>query len=392
MAEEMPAKAGVYKMIGDEDKILYIGKAKNLPKRVISYSKINALTNRLRRMVSQIIRIEYITTSNESEALLLEAHLIKSIRPIFNIALKDDKSFPYIMFENVHDYPRISKHRGKLKKENTYFGPFASAGDVNQTLTELQKIFQLRPCTDSYFDAREKPCLQYQIKRCSAPCVKKISVKDYKVGVQDAKNFLAGKSTYIQEKLIAEMEEASKKYEYEHAGLIRDKIKVLNQIQAKNSFINTGVSDADLIVGVTNKAGKFCVQVFFIRAGKNYGHKSYHFSKDWDIELEEVMQTFIGQFYQYHQPPKKIILNRKIHDLPVLKTALETLSKNKIEFVIPSRGNIKDLIDFAVENTKEELSKKERERIKNENNLAAVAGIFSIKKDIKRIEVYDNSH
>jgi len=327
---EMPAKPGVYKMIGERDKILYIGKAKNLPKRIISYSKIGALPNRLKRMVSQIVRIEYMTTANESEALLLEASLIKSLNPYFNIALKDDKSFPYIMFDDTHKYPRISKHRGKLKKGLTYFGPFASAGFVNQTLTELQKIFQVRPCTDSYFESREKPCLQYQIKRCSAPCVNKISVENYKIGVQDAKNFLSGKSTDIQEKLIAEMEQLSVDLEYERAANIRDKIKVLTQIQAKNTFVHNSIRDADLIVGVQNNSHDFCVQVFFIRAGKNFGNRSYHFSKDWDISLSEVMQSFIGQFYQNHAPPKKIILNEKIDEIDVLQSALNKLSDSTV--------------------------------------------------------------
>ncbi len=388
----MPQVAGVYKMYSAQGICLYVGKAKNLPKRVISYTKIEVLPNRLRRMVSQVSKVEYIITKTEAEALILEASLIKSDKPIYNIALKDDKSFPYIVIEQKHDFPRITKFRGKPKKGGVYFGPFASAGSVNQTITQIQKIFQIRPCSDVFFASRTRPCLQYQIKRCTAPCVGKINKENYAVLVEDAKKFLNGDSTAIQEHLSSDMQKASENMDYERAAIIRDRIKALSQIQAKNVFSNYQIKDTDIIAIYRNEKGNCSLQVFFIRTGQNYGHKTYFFEDIEEDYISELLENFIGQFYQSNLPPKQIIVDRDMVNADDISSALSDYVKYKVSIKKPKVGALKDLIEFAQSNAKNALLEKERYRIQNIQLLQSVGNLFKLTKPIKRIEIYDNSH
>lgn len=388
----MPASAGVYKMLGSNGNALYVGKAKNLPKRVISYSRYEALTNRLRNMVALLDKIEFITTNTEAEALLLEANLIKSLKPIYNISLRDDKSFPYILIEENHPYPRITKYRGKKTIKGSYFGPFASAGSIKQTITELQKIFLIRPCSNSFFASRTKPCLQWQIKRCSAPCVKKISEADYRRSIEQTKEFLSGKSSKIQQDLSHLMEEASNNLEFEKAAYIRDRIKILTSMQAKNSISDIGVGDADIIAIYKNNTGQSCIQIFFIRGGINYGNKVYFQDNISEIAEEEIISTFIGLFYQNKAIPKEIYLNKIPNDHDMIAKALSQLSKHKVTLSIPKLGAKLDLINFAFNNAKQSLEKMRKEQLKHTTELETLTKLFNLDKTPSRIEIYDNSH
>ncbi len=388
----MPQVAGVYKMYSAHNICLYVGKAKNLPKRVVSYTKIDALPNRLRRMVSQVSKVEYIVTKTEAEALILEASLIKTDKPIYNIALKDGKSFPYIVIEQKHDFPRITKFRGKPKRGGVYFGPFASAGSVNQTITQIQKIFQIRPCSDVFFESRTRPCLQYQIKRCTAPCVGKISKEKYSELIEDTKKFLNGDSTAIQDHLSKEMQQASDRMDYERAATIRDRIQALSHVQAKNIFNNYQIKDTDIIVIHRNDKGNCCLQLFFIRTGQSYGNKAYYFEDVEEDYLGELLENFIGQFYQNNLPPKQIIVDRDLMNADDISSALSDYVKYKVTIKKPKVGALKDLIEFAQDNAKNALVEKERERIQSNHLLLSVAELFKINQPIKRIEIYDNSH
>ena len=389
--ELMPKQPGVYKMIGANEKLLYVGKAKNLPKRVISYSKYQNLPNRLRRMVSQIIKIETIVTTTEAEALLLEANLIKSLKPYYNISLKDDKSFPYILIENKHDFPRISKFRGKKIIGNTYFGPFASAFNVTNTITELQKIFKVRPCSDNFFASRKRSCIQYQIKRCSAPCVGKISKEDYSKLISEVNDFLSGKSSSIQERLSLEMETASNELEFEKAAIIRDKIKTLSSIQAKNTMADIGFGDVD-IIALHRINSKACIQIFFLRGGSNYGNKAYFYDNLDQEQNHEIIENFIGQFYQNKQAPKILLLSEPIKESEVLEEALKNLFGYKIKIMYAKTTKMKNVVQIALDNAKEALEKRQKEMVKHNDELEKVQKLFNISSEIKRIEVYDNSH
>lgn len=382
----MPKSCGVYQMLDASGKHLYIGKAKVLPKRVVSYANIAKLPNRLKRMVSQIANIEWILTRTESEALLLEASMIRSKKPPFNIALRDDKSFPYIMLEKGHDFPRITKFRGKLKKGNLYFGPFASAGSVNETISELQKIFLIRPCSDQFFASRKRPCLQYQIKRCSAPCVGKIMKEDYAISIKEVVEFLNGKSSSVQKLLISQMEECSNKMEYEMAASLRDRIKILTQIQSKNILTNHNLQDADIITIAEGKKSSFGIQVFFVRIGRNYGSKMYYFDGLEDMQQDELLGSFLTQFYTHSVVPKEVIVNTLPTEHEIIASAYN------LNFRVPKNGAVKDLVEFAVENTQEALKRHEIERMKGDANFKNLQKLLDIDKEIKRIEVYDNSH
>ncbi len=390
VAAEMPSSPGVYKMISAVGEILYIGKAKNLPKRVVSYSNFAALSNRIQRMVMQIARIEYLVTRSEAEAFLLEANLIQSIKPVYNVNLKDDKSFPYIVFDKTHEFARIFKYRGKMHKGLAAFGPFASAGQVKAVLSELQKIFLLRPCSDSYFSNRSRPCLQYEIKRCSAPCVAKISPQQYAESVNQAKAFLRGRSNQVHNWLITLMQTASDNMEYEKAAQIRDRIKMFTAIQASNVFSNMKFQDID-VISVYKQNGQACIKTFFIRGSKNYGDKTYYYDNVEEIDEEDLIEQFIGQFYQHHIPPKIVLLSHKNSQTAVITEALGQLHKTKIQILTPS-PQYHTLLEFAVFNTQQALTQKQKDQTKAETNLHAVRELFSIKQEIRRIEVYDNSH
>lgn len=391
--EQMPKGPGCYKMIDAQGKVLYVGKAKVLPKRVYNYTNINKLPNRLQRMVMQIAMVETISTKTEGEALLLEANLIKTLKPPYNISLRDDKSFPYIMIDENHPYPRIGKYRGKREVKNcAFYGPFASAGAVNQALSELQKLFLIRPCSDAYFAARKRPCLQYEIKRCSAPCVQKVSQGDYKDLLLQAKAFLSGKSTHVQEVLAKQMEAFSAQMLYEKAAEVRDRLKLVSQIQAKNTFANSSVDDADIFAFYMDENRNVATAVFFIRGGKNYGNRTYFNQLSEGDDPAEIFESLICQFYQFNPPPQEIIASMEFPHAREMALGIGKIFGAKTKVLHPKLGAKKDLLDFCLENAKLALIRENKERIRHQNMLDAVAKLFFISEPLKRIEIYDNSH
>lgn len=389
--QHMPEEPGVYRMLNSDGDVLYVGKAKNLKKRVISYTQLARLVPRIQRMVMQTAEMEIVTTRTEAEALLLEANLIKSLKPRYNILLRDDKSFPYIAITGTHDYPRITKHRGEKKPTDTYFGPFASAGAVNHTITVLQKAFLLRPCSDSVFSGRTRPCLEYQIKRCSAPCVNYISKEDYQALVKQGQDFLSGKSRDIQAELTRQMEEASARMDYEEAAQIRDRIKAMASIQAKQGINAASLAEAD-IVALHREEVQCCVQVFFVRGGQTLGHKAYFPTQTDGYSDEEVMEAFLGRFYQNHPAPPLILLSHDLFSKQVMEEALQSKERAKIRILIPQKGEKRQLVETALANAQGALHRKLQEEASEKERLAGVATLFGLTPPIRRIEVYDNSH
>ena len=382
---------GVYRMLDKKGQVLYVGKAKNLPNRLKSYALDKNQTIRTERMLALTNNLEIVTTSSEAEALLLEANLIKKFKPKFNVLLRDDKSFPYIFIEKDCDWPQLSKHRGKKNKNGYYFGPFASAGSANWTIKILQKVFLLRVCNDSVFKNRDRPCILYQIKRCSAPCVNYLSKTEYSKLVSDAVLFLSGKSKSIQKKLSVEMEKSSEKMDYEKAAILRDRIKALTQIQSSQNISSTNLDNAD-VISVAQEAGKSCVQVFFYRSKQNWGNQSYFPSHDKSHTAEEVLTSFITQFYENKNVPAEILLNKKIKDLNLIKAALEKKKEKFISIKIPTKGNALKLSKMAEKNAKEALTRKIFESETNNKLLNEVADKFKLDISPRTIEVYDNSH
>jgi len=382
---------GVYRMLDKKDQVLYVGKAKNLPNRLKSYALDKNQTIRTERMLALTNNLEIVTTSSEAEALLLEANLIKKFKPKFNVLLRDDKSFPYIFIEKDCDWPQLSKHRGKKNKNGYYFGPFASTGSANWTIKILQKVFLLRVCNDSVFKNRERPCILYQIKRCSAPCVNYLGKTEYSKLVSDAVLFLSGKSKSIQKKLSVEMEKSSGKMDYEKAAILRDRIKALTQIQSSQNISSSNLNNAD-VISVAQEAGKSCVQVFFYRSKQNWGNQSYFPSHDKSHTAEEVLTSFITQFYENKNVPSEILLNKKIMDLNLVKTALEEKEGKFISIKIPTKGNSLKLSRMAEKNAKEALTRKIFESETNNKLLNEVADKFKLNISPRTIEVYDNSH
>jgi len=382
---------GVYRMLDKKDQVLYVGKAKNLPNRLKSYTLEKNQTIRTERMLALTNNLEIVTTGSEAEALLLEANLIKKFKPKFNVLLRDDKSFPYIFIEKDCDWPQLSKHRGKKNKNGYYFGPFASAGSANWTIKILQKVFLLRVCNDSVFKNRNRPCILYQIKRCSAPCVNHLSKTEYSKLVSDALLFLSGKSKSIQKKLSVEMEKSSRKMDYEKATVLRDRIKALTQIQSSQNISSTNLDNAD-VISIAQEAGKSCVQVFFYRSKQNWGNQSYFPSHDKSHTAEEVLASFITQFYENKNVPLEILLNKKIKDLALIKSALEKKEEKLVSIKIPSKGNALKLSKMAEKNAKEALTRKIFESETNNKLLNEVADKFKLDISPRLIEVYDNSH
>jgi len=382
---------GVYRMLDKKDQVIYVGKAKNLPIRLKSYVLDKNQPVRTERMLALTNNLEIITTSSEAEALLLEANLIKKYRPKFNVLLRDDKSFPYIFIEKDCDWPQLSKHRGKKNKNGYYFGPFASAGSANWTIKILQKVFLLRVCNDSVFKNRDRPCILYQIKRCSAPCVNYLSKTEYYKLVSDAILFLSGKSKNIQEKLSVEMEKSSEKMDYEKAAVLRDRIKALTQIQSSQNISSTNLNNAD-VISIIQDAGKSCVQVFFYRSKQNWGNQSYFPSHDKSHTAEEVLNSFVAQFYENKNVPAEIFLNKKIKDLDLIKVALEKKEGKLISIKIPKKGGALKLSKMAEKNAKETLTRKIFESETNNKLLNEVADKFKLDVSPRTIEVYDNSH
>ena len=384
-------KPGIYHMKGSQGKTLYIGKAKNLKKRVKSYLRQNQLSIRMQRMISLIKSIETVTTNSEAEALLLESNLIKKLKPPFNILLRDDKSFPYILLRNDHKWPQLLKYRGQRIKKGHYFGPFPSTKDVNETIVTLEKAFLLRTCTDNTFRNRKRPCLLHQIKRCSAPCVNLISHKEYNSLVKETASFLAGKNQTIQEKLGIAMQSASENKEYEKAAVYRDRIKALRQVQILRRSSIDEIEDIDILAGL-QKGGITCIQVSFFRDGSNYGSKSYFPKHGSDEKVEDVLAAFISLFYASHPMPKKIYVNHKLQDPRLLEQAMKIRKGKKIHLMFPRKGEKRNMILRLEDEAKEALAKKLSRIESNKISLERIVEIFKLDKTPERIEVYDNSH
>ncbi len=387
----IPKSPGVYRMLNHKGDILYVGKAKNLPNRLKSYVSEKNHIIRTERMLSQTFKIEITTTANESEALLLEANLIKKFKPKFNILLKDDKSFPFIFIGNKDQWPQVTKHRGKKDKDGFYFGPFASAGSANWTIKMLQKIFLLRVCDDTTFKNRKRPCILYQIKRCSGPCVSYVDNKDYKNSVDDAIKFVSGKSREIQKNLSKQMEEASEKLDFEKASILRDKIKSLNIIQSSQRINEANLVEADVIAAY-KESGKTCIQIFFYRSKQNWGNQSYFPKHDPDQNISEIMSSFIMQFYENKNVPKLIILNLDIKDKKLIEQTLSAKDKKNISITIAKKGAKAKVVSLAEKNAKESLNRKLYETNNNKNLFEGVSKKFNLKNNISLVEVYDNSH
>ena len=382
---------GVYRMLGKKNQVLYVGKAKNLPNRLKDYVANKNLAIRTKRMLALTNNLEIITTNSEAEALLLEANLIKKFKPKFNILLKDDKSFPYIFIEKDCDWPQLSKQRGTKNKKGHYFGPFASVGSANWTIKILQKVFLLRVCNDSVFKNRDRACILFQIKRCSAPCVDSVSKIEYAKLVNDAIAFLSGKSKIIQKKLSLEMEKSSKKMNYEKAAIIRDRIKALTQIQSSQNISSTNLNNAD-VISISQEAAKSCIQVFFYRSKQNWGNQSFFPKHDESHTAEEVLSSFISQFYENKNVPAEILINKKISNLNLIKSALEKKEHKLISIKVAAKGNALKLSKMAEKNANDALTRRIFESETNTKLLDQVAEKFELNISPRIIEVYDNSH
>ncbi|WP_447526744.1 excinuclease ABC subunit UvrC [Parasphingorhabdus sp. NYA22] len=387
----LPTRPGVYRMQDKRGDVLYVGKARSLKARVGAYVQMNRLPQRLMRMVAQTRSMTIVTTGSEAEALLLEAQLIKKFRPAYNVLLRDDKSFPFILLRDDHDFPRITKHRGAQRTKGQYFGPFASAGSVNRTLNALQKLFLLRSCTDSFFNNRSRPCLLYQIKRCSAPCVDRISKEDYSELVEDARDFLCGKSTEVQNKLGGAMEKASEALDFEMAAVYRDRLRALTFIQGSQAINAAGLPDAD-IFALAAKGSTVCVQAFFIRGGQNWGHRSFFPAHTTNVEIEEVFSSFLMQFYDQMPPPKLVLLDRELPDAELLAEALSTKADYKVSVSKPQRGDRRKLLAQASRNAEEALDRRLAETSTQARIMREMVDLLELDAVPDRIEIYDNSH
>jgi excinuclease ABC subunit C len=387
----LPARPGVYRMLDARGEVLYVGKARALRNRVTNYTQVTRLTRRLQRMVSQTRAMTIVTTNTEAEALLLEAQLIKRYRPPYNVLLRDDKSFPFILLREDHPFPRVQKHRGARRAKGQYYGPFASAGSVTRTLNALQRLFLLRSCSDSFFANRSRPCLLYQIKRCSAPCVGRIDEAGYAELVGDAKDFLGGKSTKVQVKLGGLMNEAAEAMEFETAALYRDRLRALTYIQGTQTIHAEGLGDAD-IFALACKSGTMCIQAFFIRGGNNWGHRSFFPAHTNDVPEDEVLSSFLVQFYEEVPPPRQVLLDRALAEADLLAEALSASAERKVTLRVPQRGDHVKMVRQAKRNAEEALDRHLVETSTQHRNLRALAELFEMEGPPDRIEVYDNSH
>jgi excinuclease ABC subunit C len=386
----MPASPGVYRMLDRRGDALYVGKARSLRTRVQNYAHPAGLSNRLRRMIAETAAMEVVVTHTEAEALLLECNLIKRLMPRYNVLLRDDKSFPFIHLTAGHNFPQLAKYRGARTKEGSYFGPFASAGSVNRTLVTLQKAFLLRSCSDSVFATRTRPCLLYQIKRCSAPCVGHIAREEYAALIDQAHAFLSGRSGDVQQRLSAEMQEAAEALDFEAAALMRDRIRALSLVQGHQDIHVAGVVDAD-VIAAHQEAGQTCVQVFFFRGGQNWGNRAYFPSHDRQLSVEEVLTSFVGQFYDNRAKPSLVLLSHRLVEQELVEEAL-SLGGPKVRLAVPQRGDKKRLIDRILATAREALGRRLAESASQRQLLDGVAAAFGISRVLQRIEVYDNSH
>jgi len=386
-----PSRPGVYRMIDGRGDVLYVGKAKNIKKRVTAYGRPTGHDTRIERMIAATRTVEFVVTRTETEALLLEANLIKRLRPRFNVVLRDDKSFPYIVITTDHWAPQILKHRGAHTRPGHYYGPFASVWAVNRTINALQRAFLLRSCSDPFFESRTRPCLLYQIKRCSAPCTREIDFKDYSALVREANAFLSGRSKTVKDELAGEMEKASAALDFERAAIYRDRLAALSAIQSHQGVNPRGVEEAD-VFAVHQQGGFSCVEVFFFRTGQNWGNRAYFPKADRSHGPGDVLSAFLAQFYDDRPPPRLILISHAIEDAELLAEALSTKSGRKTEVSLPQRGEKKDLVEHALANAREALGRKLAETSSQQNLLRQLAETFALPRPPRRIEVYDNSH
>lgn len=387
-----PTSPGVYRMLNAGHDVLYVGKAKNVRKRLSSYARVNApLPARILRMIAATVTVEIISTTTETEALLLEANLIKQLRPRFNVQLRDDKSFPYILITGDHWAPQILKHRGAQSRPGRYFGPFANAGAVNRTITALQRAFLIRSCTDGFFESRTRPCLLYQIRRCSGPCTREIDFPGYTELVREAGDFLSGRSHDVKKQLAGEMEKASGELEFETAALYRDRLAALSAIQSQQGINPRTVEEAD-VFAIHQEGGYSCVEVFFFRTGQNWGNRAYFPKAEKSFTPEEVLASFLAQFYDDKPPPKLILLSHEIEESALLADALAVKAGHKVEVSVPKRGEKKELIAHALTNAREALGRKLSDTATQSRLLQNMATTLQLPEPPKRIEVYDNSH
>ncbi|MBG53237.1 MAG: excinuclease ABC subunit UvrC [Alphaproteobacteria bacterium] len=387
----LPDGPGVYRMLNDKGDVLYVGKARSLKKRVTSYTKLLGHSNRIARMISSTADMEFITTATETDALLLEANLIKQLKPRYNVLLRDDKSFPYILLTGDHDFPQVLKHRGARSQKGDYFGPFASAGSVTRTLNTLQRAFLLRSCSDSVFESRTRPCLLFQIKRCSAPCTGEISKTDYKGLVDEAHDFLRGKSRKTQDHLLKLMEAASAKLDFEGAALYRDRVRALTQIQSHQGINPQSVTDAD-VFAVAEDSGQTCVQVFFFRGGQNWGNRAYFPRHDKDVTRAEVLDAFLAQFYDDRPAPAQLLLSEGVEGRTLLAEALTIRGERKVTVSVPARGEKRELVEHALRNATDALARRLAESATQRKLLSEMVTLFNLESPPQRIEIYDNSH
>jgi excinuclease ABC subunit C len=386
-----PSAPGVYRMVDAHGAVLYVGKAKNIRKRIMSYARPTAYDSRIERMIAATAALEFVSTRTETEALLLEANLIKRLRPRFNVLLRDDKSFPYILITGDHWAPQILKHRGARNRDGHYYGPFASVWAVNRTITALQRAFLLRSCSDGFFESRTRPCLLHQIKRCSAPCTREIEFADYQELVREATAFLSGKSRAVKEELAAEMEKASEALDFERAAVYRDRLAALSAVQAQQGINPRSTEEAD-VFAVHQEGGFFCVEVFFFRTGQNWGNRAYFPKADRTLGPGEVLAAFLAQFYDDKPVPELILVSHVVEDCALLEQALSTKSGRKIEIAYPRRGEKKELVDHALANARDALGRKLADTASQRKLLDALAECFGLSRPPRRIEVYDNSH
>src|SRR5271168_3058453 len=389
--QHAPLGPGVYRMIGDDGEVLYVGKARSIKKRILSYTTPERQSTRIARMISQTVSMVFVTTESEAEALLLEANLIKQLKPRYNVTLRDDKSFPYILICTAHPAARLIKHRGARSLAGDYFGPFASAGAVFRTLNALQRAFLLRTCSDSFYANRTRPCLLHQIKRCSAPCTGEIALGDYANLATEARDFLSGRSRAIKNRLGHAMNEAAAALDFESAARLRDRISALSAIQGEQSVNPRSIAEAD-VFAVTEEGGQFCVEVFFFRTYQNWGNRAYFPRADRALAPEEVLDSFLAQFYLDRPAPRLVLLSHQVPSAATLGEVLSARAGHRIGIGAPRRGEKKDLVEAALRNAREALSRKLAEAASQEKLIEALAKAFGVDHPIRRIEVYDNSH
>ena len=392
IVSQQPKSSGIYKMVNDQEKILYVGKAKNIQNRLKSYLNPNNLSNRIKRLMSQVEKIDVVVTETEKEALLLEANLIKKIKPQYNILLRDDKSFPYILINYEHDYPQIKKHRGKQSIKGKYFGPFATISSLDYTLKILQKVFLLRSCEDTIFENRTKPCLLYQIERCSGPCVDyTINKEDYLESVKSAEDFLSGKHSNLQEELSKKMESESNSLNFEKAASYRDKIVALTQIQSQQNINLKDIKNTD-VISIARQGNKSCIQVFIYRSGQNWGNRSYFPKHSDEDQTSEILERFIVDFYTKYSPPREVLINHALNDESLIVSSLCSIYDFKTKFNVPIKGKKLDIVKYADRNSQISLKNFIAQKLSDSKNLESLRDTLGITKKIDRIEAYDNSH